>query len=166
MLVLTRRCHEKVVLPTIGVEMEVLRIEGNRVRLGICAPANVSIYRNEVADRMAQERCTMNAETELREYEEALRAEVCSRCIARLPGGPPCAPLGIGCGIERHLPELVAICRSTDSALIEPYIQKLHDTICSQCDYNDKPSCPCPLDYLLQLAVEAVEKVETRRAMA
>jgi hypothetical protein len=106
----------------------------------------------------------MDTSGEFDEHLAELRAQVCSRCIARLPGGPPCAPLGVGCGIERHLPELVAICRSTNSVLIDPYIQKLHDTICAHCEYNDKPTCPCPLDYLLQLAVEAVEKVEYRRA--
>jgi hypothetical protein len=106
----------------------------------------------------------MNAVIELDEYRTALRDEVCSRCIARLPNAPPCGPLGQGCGIERHLPALVELCRTTDSNLIDPYIEKLHDTICVGCEYHDKPSCPCPLNYLLKLAVEAVEKVEHRQA--
>jgi hypothetical protein len=46
---------------------------------------------------------------------------------------------------------------------MDPYINELHDKICRDCEYKDKPGCPCPLDYLLQLAVEAVEKVEHRR---
>lgn len=106
----------------------------------------------------------MNVPNDLDEYLAELRVEVCSRCIERRPGAPPCAPLGKGCGIERHLPALVELCRTTDSALIDPYIEKLHDTICSDCEYKDKPACPCPLDYLLQLAVQTVEKVEQRRA--
>ena len=106
----------------------------------------------------------MDTVNELDEYRDALRQEVCSRCIERLPSAPPCGPLGKGCGIERHLAGLVQMCRATDSALIDPYIEKLHDTICSDCEYKDKPACPCPLDYLLQLAVEAVEKVDSRRA--
>jgi hypothetical protein len=106
----------------------------------------------------------MDNPNEFDEHLAELRAQVCSRCIERLPNAPPCGRLGKECGIERHLPELVAICRSTDSVLIDPYIQKLHDTICLQCEYKDKPTCPCPLDYLLQLAVEAVEKVERGRA--
>lgn len=106
----------------------------------------------------------MNNPDEFDEHLTELRTQVCSHCIARLPNAPPCGPLGKGCGIEQHLPELVAICRTTNSALIDPYIQKLHDTICSQCAFKDKPDCPCPLDYLLQLAVEAVETVERRRA--
>jgi len=57
----------------------------------------------------------------------------------------------------------VELCRTTNSALIDPYIENLHDTICSDCEYKDKPVCPCPLDYLLQLAVETVENVERRK---
>jgi len=106
----------------------------------------------------------MNVQNELDEYQVALREDVCSRCIERRPDAPPCAPLGKGCGIEQHLAELVEMCRTTDSALIDPYIEQLHDAICPQCDNKDSPSCPCPLNYLLQLAVETVEKVERRRA--
>lgn len=106
----------------------------------------------------------MDFQNQLDEYRAALRADVCSHCIERLPKAPPCAPLGKGCGIEQHLEALVTLCRTTDSALIDPYIEKLHDLVCPTC--NDKTSCPCPLDYLLQLAVESVEKVERRRASA
>jgi hypothetical protein len=105
----------------------------------------------------------MATPNEYDEYLAELREQVCSRCIERKPDCPPCAPHGQGCGIERHVPQLVEICRSTDSALIDPYIEKLHDEICADCEYQDTPNCPCPLDYLLQLAVEAVERVERRR---
>jgi hypothetical protein len=106
----------------------------------------------------------MDTEVQLDEYRTQLREDVCRRCIARLPNAPPCGLLGKGCGIERHLGALVNICRTTDSTLMDPYVSRLHDEICSRCDLRDKPACPCPLDYLLQLAVEAVEKVERRRA--
>jgi hypothetical protein len=66
--------------------------------------------------------------------------------------------------VEWHLPALVEMCRTIDSALMDPYIEKLYDTMCKDCEYKDKPACPFPLDYLLQLAVEAVEKVEHQRA--
>lgn len=103
----------------------------------------------------------------LEEYEDylaELRKDVCSRCIERQPNCPPCAPHGKGCGIERHIPELVELCRTTDSVLIDPYIQELHDKICADCEFRDQPTCPCPLDYLLQLAVESVERVQQRRS--
>ena len=98
----------------------------------------------------------------LDEYRAVLRADVCSHCIERLPNAPPCGPLGKGCGIELHLTELVEICRTTNSALIDPYIDPLHDAICPTCELRHFSHCPCPLDFRLQLAVEAVEKVERR----
>ena len=104
----------------------------------------------------------MVASPELSEYQEALREEVCRRCIERRPGAPPCGPFGKSCGIENHVQELVDICRQTNSRCIDPYIQKLHETVCETCESKDSPSCPCPLDYLMLLAVEAVENVQSR----
>jgi len=49
MLVLSRRHNEKIILPTIGATIEVLEIKGDRVRLGIDAPANIAILREELA---------------------------------------------------------------------------------------------------------------------
>ncbi|MCA9229934.1 MAG: hypothetical protein KDA57_04730 [Planctomycetales bacterium] len=105
----------------------------------------------------------MAAENEYDEFLVELRESVCSRCVERQPGGPPCAPLGRVCGIEQHFPQLVELCQSTESVQMEPYAQKLHDQICADCDNLDGPTCPCPLRYLLQLAVEAVERVQRRR---
>ena len=106
----------------------------------------------------------MAADENYDEYVAALRTEVCSRCVERQPGGPPCAPRGKPCGIEAHVPMLVQICRQTDSVLMDPYVDKLHDLICADCGLKDGPNCPCPLSYLLQLAVQAIEGVERRRA--
>jgi hypothetical protein len=106
----------------------------------------------------------MDSQGEYQDFLAELREHVCSRCIERRPECPPCAPHGKRCGIELHIPELVEICRSTDNVLMDPYIGKLHDTICVDCPEKDGPGCPCPLDYLLELAVEAIENVERRRA--
>ena len=100
---------------------------------------------------------------EQNEYVAALRSQVCSHCIERRPDCPPCAPQGKPCGIEAHLSELVEICRTTDSVQMADYLDKLHDTICRDCVDRDSAACPCPLDYLLQLAVEAVESVDRPR---
>jgi hypothetical protein len=105
----------------------------------------------------------MIAATDLDDYAKELEQQVCRRCISRVNGAPPCAPKGIGCGIEQHLEKLVQICRSVDSALIDPYLDRMHDEICDDCAYRDKSVCPCPLKYLLPLAVSAVETVERRR---
>jgi hypothetical protein len=97
------------------------------------------------------------------EYLDEMRRQVCDHCIARRPGGPPCQPIGVGCGVEQHLEELISICRAVDSPLIDPYVERLHEEICGTCIYRDTANCPCPLDYLLPLAVGAVETVEERR---
>jgi two-component system, OmpR family, response regulator len=55
MLVLSRRLNEKILLPSIHTSVEVLDIKGDRVRLGIEAPASVTILREELAARQAAE---------------------------------------------------------------------------------------------------------------
>jgi len=49
MLVLTRRENEKILLPDVGVTVELMSVSGNRARLGISAPAAIRILREEVA---------------------------------------------------------------------------------------------------------------------
>jgi carbon storage regulator len=46
MLVLTRKTNESVVIAG-GIEVMVVQVRGNRVRLGFRAPANISIQRRE-----------------------------------------------------------------------------------------------------------------------
>lgn len=50
MLVLSRRVSEKIVLPELGVTLEITRIQGNKVRIGITAPDQVRIMRSERLD--------------------------------------------------------------------------------------------------------------------
>ena len=56
MLVLTRGRNDKFAFPKLGVEIEVLRIDGRRVWLGIEAPAGVRVHRQEGAERIDKER--------------------------------------------------------------------------------------------------------------
>jgi carbon storage regulator len=51
MLLLSRKVGEKVVLPSCSVTVAVVAVSGNRVRLGITAPADIPIHRDEVARR-------------------------------------------------------------------------------------------------------------------
>lgn len=51
MLVLSRGPAEKIVFPNLGITLEVLRVKGNRVRVGIQAPPNVVALRHELAER-------------------------------------------------------------------------------------------------------------------
>ncbi len=48
MLVLSRRVNEKLVLPGLNVSIQVLSIRGNVVRLGIDAPRDVQVLRQEL----------------------------------------------------------------------------------------------------------------------
>lgn len=52
MLVLSRGRNDKVVFPTLGISVEILRVAGNKVRLGIEAPQEVPIHRHEVSEKI------------------------------------------------------------------------------------------------------------------
>lgn len=74
MLVLSRRPNEAIVLPVINTRIQVVGLKGGVVRLGIQAPAAMSVYREEVWQEMQA---------------RAARGEA-------LPAGtkPPCEELG------------------------------------------------------------------------
>ena len=48
MLILSRRETEKVLFPTLGITVEVTRVKGNTVRLGIDAPQEIRVIRGEL----------------------------------------------------------------------------------------------------------------------
>ena len=52
MLVLSRKTGEKVVIGD-GIEVTVLQIRGDRVKLGFSAPKEVTIHRQELRQRIA-----------------------------------------------------------------------------------------------------------------
>jgi hypothetical protein len=106
----------------------------------------------------------MIAEAEVQEYLDEIRAEVCSRCVERPYGGPPCLPLGKPCGVELHLPQLVEAVRQVHSERIEPYLNHNRKEVCESCTYLHGEFCPCPMDRLAVLVVEAIEAVDRRRA--
>jgi carbon storage regulator len=55
MLVLSRKIGERIVAPHCELAVTVLAVEGKTVRLGISAPAEVDVYREEVWQRLCQE---------------------------------------------------------------------------------------------------------------
>ena len=59
MLVLTRKPGQSIVIGD-GVEVQVLSTAGEKVRLGITAPREVPIFRNEVKDRIEGEAAAQN----------------------------------------------------------------------------------------------------------
>jgi carbon storage regulator CsrA len=51
MLVLSRRVHQSLQFPALGISIEVLEAKGNSIRLGINAPPDVRVYREELLAR-------------------------------------------------------------------------------------------------------------------
>ena len=54
MLILTRRVGEKVMIGN-DVTVTVLGVKGNQVRIGINAPKNVAVHREEIYERIKRE---------------------------------------------------------------------------------------------------------------
>lgn len=53
MLVLSRKVGDKLVIDG-NITVEVVKIQGNRISLGIVAPANVKILRGELTEQQAK----------------------------------------------------------------------------------------------------------------
>lgn len=52
MLVLSRKPGEVIVVPQCELSVTVITVEGNKVRLGIAAPEDIGVYREEVWQRI------------------------------------------------------------------------------------------------------------------
>jgi carbon storage regulator CsrA len=56
MLALSRRPGERILFPNLNIEVEIVQVKGNSVKVGISAPPDVAILRAEVAAREAAAR--------------------------------------------------------------------------------------------------------------
>lgn len=59
MLILTRRIGEALMIGE-DVTVTVMEVKGNQVRIGIKAPRDVEVHREEVYDRIKQEKADTN----------------------------------------------------------------------------------------------------------
>ena len=55
MLILTRRVGERLMIGD-DIQVTVLGVKGNQVRIGVYAPADVSVHREEIYERVRAER--------------------------------------------------------------------------------------------------------------
>lgn len=54
MLVLSRKQGERIVVPQCGLELTVVSIDGATVRLGVSAPDDVGVFREELWLKMSE----------------------------------------------------------------------------------------------------------------
>jgi carbon storage regulator len=57
MLVLTRKPDQSIMVGN-DIEITVLEVRGEQVRIGIRAPRNVTVHRKEVFDQILEENCS------------------------------------------------------------------------------------------------------------
>jgi len=81
MLILTRRVGETVMIGE-DVSVTVLRVKGNQVRLGVNAPKNVSVQREEIFERMKLESGEQVAHADDRNIGETAPVGIAARSIA------------------------------------------------------------------------------------
>jgi carbon storage regulator len=68
MLILTRRVGETVVIGD-DVDVTVLGVKGNQVRLGVKAPKEIAVHREEIYERICREQKTNGSGGELGVHE-------------------------------------------------------------------------------------------------
>ena len=73
MLILTRRVGETVMIGE-DITVTVLGVKGNQVRIGVNAPRNVAVHREEIFERIKREEAGEASETD--EGNDARTAEV------------------------------------------------------------------------------------------
>ena len=76
MLVLTRKPGQSIMIGD-DIEIQVLAVAGEKVRLGITAPRDVSIFRNEVYERIESE--VASRDDELKEGTNAVVEDALER---------------------------------------------------------------------------------------
>lgn len=73
MLVLSRRSHQDIVFPNLGITLHVLQVRGQIVKIGIDAPKNIPVIRREA---MTSEASVSSSQVNDKEFDHRLRNEL------------------------------------------------------------------------------------------
>jgi hypothetical protein len=102
-------------------------------------------------------------------YWEALQASVCAVCLDRRDDGGCGLPRGQVCAMKRHLPLILDVVHSVDSAHMDEYVDAVQDHVCRRCPEQDasgrcakREKASCALYTYLPLVVDAVENEDDR----
>jgi carbon storage regulator len=63
MLILTRRIGESIIISD-NIKVMILEVKGHQVRIGIEAPVNISIHREEIYERIQKEKMLLKVPEE------------------------------------------------------------------------------------------------------
>jgi carbon storage regulator len=55
MLVISRKVGERILLPSSNIVLTVLSVKGKQIRVGVSAPADVGVYREELWHEIRQD---------------------------------------------------------------------------------------------------------------
>jgi carbon storage regulator len=86
MLILTRRVGEVLRIGE-DVSVTVLGVKGNQVRLGISAPKDVAVHREEIFHRIAEEASGMETPAAA-QLSDTLGVKITTKKSRRVPPGP------------------------------------------------------------------------------
>jgi carbon storage regulator CsrA len=74
MLVLSRGQNDRVVFPTLGISVEIIRVAGKKVRLGIEAPEEIPVHRHEVCERIQAKASAGEEDEQVVKFPEAKKS--------------------------------------------------------------------------------------------
>lgn len=96
---------------------------------------------------------------------DRIAAEVSPNCMHRLPTGRCHQPEDLPCPITSNIDGIIDIVRSVSSDRIEPYVDRVRETVCRKCPMQDESGqcclrdrVDCCLDALFVLVVTIVEE--------